>query len=313
MAKEYVEGPYYNKEHAYVPTIRPESCPPFGVTRHFSLEEIKSSADLRNSIDLGYLIPYDPDQHATKDQRPKKKTAQWVEAADSLGGEVIKHKTKGKTVEYITATEHGVDGVENASPEEVIASVPGQKPVDYIEKATIAPPVEPTDKPYPKDQKWENASDAFEAELKRETTEEMQLDDEENLAEMDPEREEAPDADDEIAKDYAQTLKPGGNQGATLVSVKDAVEEDMAKAVQAIDEQTRAADSKASDDGEAVEHSPVCSRKTVDFLKQNFAQKKWLVSKETDTEWLGEVKRVTHSGNLRSLVDQRIEELASDV
>lgn len=321
MASKYQAGRFYNNEHAYVPTIRPESAPPFTITREFTQDEIDKSADLRNSIDRGYLIPYDAKVHgpAYSTNVATKKPA-FTTAPDSLGGPVVKKKTGTGFVEYISAVDQGVDGVSTPGLDDgVIASLPEQKSADHIETPKIAPEIPLPDdvvkdsaeapdidkeKPHDANPKWKNASEAYEAELKEETTQDLELDDETNLSEQDPERQAAPDADDEISADYTRVFEDKKKQGASLRPVKDVVEEGVAKGVQQINE----AVSKASDDSERVAKSGV-SRKTVDFLRQNFSQKKWLVGKETDTSWLQEVRGVTQSGNLRSVVEQRLSEL----
>lgn len=297
---------YYNRENAEVAGFEPEYIPPFTVTRDYTEAEKEKSPSLRNSISQEYLVPFDPKLHASalNATKPKPVQAKWVTAPDSIGGKLVKKTLKsGYTVEYISAEEEGVDGVNNATPEtDLIAAVPGAKPIDHIEKGFIAPnPGDVVEKPV-----WRDASEAFEKEINDETTQDIEMDDAENLSEQEPERDEIPDADEEIAKDFSQmVISRPGKQGAIVTDAKTEIEAASAKATHAINKAT----AKDADDGEKIAAGGNVSPRTAEFLDQSFSQKKWAVSKETDSSFLQEVKGVTRSENLREIVTQRLQEL----
>jgi len=146
-----------------------------------------------------------------------------------------------------------------------------------------------------------NASDAFDAEIDKENLD-ASFDDEDTLAENEGEHLEIPDADDEIAKDSSQVLVNGGKAGAKLKNVMAVVEESTAKALGELSNATRP-------DYDEAEMQAGVPGKVVDFLKQNFSSKKWVIAKETDANFLHDVQKVTQSENVRSLVEQRLAEL----
>ncbi len=292
---------YANTQKAFVPTGARESVPPYGVTRDYTDEEVHKSPELRYAIERGYLVPFDPKKHNSPllkaaDPRAPKKT--WVDAPDNLGGQVKTIKSGGKTVEYIMADAEGVDGISNPGEADMVAAIDGQKSVDFIEEGLDASKHEAA---IPA---WKTASDRFEEDLKAETTQDLDYDDEDTLSEGEAEREEIPDADEEIEKDFGSIITPPiGNMGATETTTRELVKESMAKGTAALAEAVK----QNFDDAEVAPAGT--SPEVTDFLAQNFSTKKWAVSKETNKDFLAEVSLVTKSENVRSLADQRLTEL----
>ena len=81
---------YVNTANAYIPTGPRESCPPYGVTRDYSEEEIKNLPDLREAILKDYLVPYDPTKHAAP-ASPQARQTPWVTAPDNQGGTPVQN------------------------------------------------------------------------------------------------------------------------------------------------------------------------------------------------------------------------------
>lgn len=296
---------YRNTTNSYVPLGPRESVPPFGVTRDFTQEEFDKSNDLRYFVnEKKYLVPWDgttplPQASAAAVEAQKVKKAQYQTAADSLAGEVktIKSST-GKVVEYISATDVGSDGVANFDhADDMVASMEGRRSLEHIEEG-VTP--EMVAKP---GVKWQNASDAFEAELKNETDDVDEFNDDDTLADKEELRDVIPDADDEITNEYTRILKDGGRMGATDVSVRTAVEEAASAGAAALAEAT----APNFDEGERIQGET--SPKTAALLAKPFNTKKWVLSKEMDQTLLKEVAAVTQSENVRSLAQQRLQEL----
>lgn len=294
---------FYNKENAYIQIGSRESVPPFGITRDFTEEEIQKIPELRYAIvDRKYLVPHDGKTPPAKTQKIPTKKSQWVTAPDTEGGDVVRKKmATGKVVEYVVADIEGVDDVQNADTASgLVASVKGQKPVDFIEEGVSGREADGSMKT-----SWRNASDIFEEELKKETTDELEVGDEDTLAEGEADRGEIPDADEAINNDYTQVLTDGGRMGATLQTVKEVVEDAAAKAASDIENVVR----PDYDDGESVQDDSGVSKATAEFLAQPFFSKKWAISKTTDVSFLKEVGDITKSESVKSLVTQRLEEI----
>lgn len=299
---------YANTQKAFVPTGLRESVPPFGVTRDYTDEEVQKSPELRYALEREYLVPFDPAKHAL----PKLEKASasrivnpaWVTAPDNEGGERKTIRTReGVNVEYIVADTEGVDGISNPGAEDVISSLDGQKPVDFIEQGVSAHSGE-----------WKTASDHFEDELKQESDAELEYNDDDNIADGEDQIPAIPDVDDDdlrrdLNKDYSGDYstvisKTTGNMGATETNTRTAVT-DAAKAGMALlNEATKA----NADDGEVSDAGVPAD--VADFLAQTFATKKWVLSKETNKDFLTLVSAATKSENVKSLADQRLTELA---
>jgi len=297
---------YYNTENAYVPIGPRQSVPPYGVTRDFTDEEVAASVDLRWAInDRKWLVPWDgksplPKQ-ARLEQAPKK--ANYTVAPDSVGGQRVQIKSKdgAKAVEYIVADSEGSDSVGNASADpSVLAALPEQgRSTEYIEEGTSA-----RDATGAMKTAWVNASDAMEAALNKETTgADLEYDDENDLTEGDDKTRTDPlDADHEIAGDYGQVLRDQGRMGAELVSTQQVMTETVSKAAAEL----ASAVAPNVDDGEVAAGA---TDEVASFLKQSFSAKKWVIAKTSDAAFLENIKAVTQSENLKSIVSQRLSEL----
>lgn len=292
---------YSNTQKAFVPTGARESVPPYGVTRDYTDAELQESKELRYAIERGYLVPFDATKHTSpqlKAADPRAPKKSWVDAPDNLGGQVKTITAGGKKVEYIMADAEGVDGISNPGSTDMVAAIDGQKSVDFIEEGLDASKHEASTPA------WKTASDRFEEDLKAETTQDLDYDDEDTLSEGEADRAEIPDADEEIEKDFGTIITPPqGNMGATETSVKELVKESMSKGSAALAEAVK----QNFDDGEDAPAGT--SPEVADFLKQNFSTKKWATSKETNKDFLAEVSLVTKSENVKSLADQRLTEL----
>jgi len=281
---------YRNTQKAIVIVGTRESVPPFGITRDFTEEEAKTVTELRLSIQKGYLVPDDGKGTSTP-ATSSPRTREWMNAPDTQGGKTIKKMTgTGKVVEYITADDIGVDGIETVSQGDpsIVVALDSRKSIDHIEPGMKAS---------------SNASEAFDKVLEEEN-QDSEFDDEKILAENEPEREEIGDADAEIARDQAQILVGGGRSGAQLQTVQEVVEKDLSTAMHALSDAV-----KPSDDAE--QPSTKASGRVVEFLRQSFAQKKWSISKESDKSFLDEIGVSTQSENVKSLVRQRLSELGA--
>lgn len=296
---------YRNTQNSFVPLGPRESVPPFGVTRDFSQEEYGKNADLRHFVeDRKYLVPWDgstplPQANAAAVESRAAKKAEYITANDSLAGDVKRIKSStGKIVEYISATDIGVDGVQNFDESsDMVASMTGKPSLEHIEDGIS------TEQAAKAGVSWRNASEAYEAELKNETDDVDEFNDDDSLADKEEVRDVIPDAEDEINNEYSRILKDGGRMGATDVSVRTAVEDAASAGAAALAEATV----KNLDEGEQVmgEVSP----KTAELLSKSFNMKKWALSKESDPSLLKEVASVSQSENVRSLAKQRLTEL----
>jgi hypothetical protein len=369
---------FYNKENAVVPLGARESVHPFSLTRDITDEEIEKSPELRNAIRVQkYLVPYDRGQHAVRSSQSQTRKVNYQIAPDNQGGE-RKTVQKGSTkVEYIVADGEGVDGI--SSPDSgVIAAIPGEKPVDFIEPSLDAGKLAAEAEKSPEKPIYRSASEAFEAEIAEEQEQDIDFDDESLLTEQDrnDERNEKPipDAEEEIANDFKRTFQKGppvkievtkegvetlevgrtsapdaskevpavhkdpapavtanpfepkaeiakevsaeeadpdeystiikqeGNMGATETTVKEEVFKAQGEATAKLAE-------AAAQDYDDNEHVSGASDEIARFLSQPFDAKKWVISKETNQEFLGQVAAVTKSENVKGLVSQRMSEL----
>jgi hypothetical protein len=284
---------YRNIRNAFIFVGARESVPPYGITRDYTDEEVEKTYELRYAIrERCYLIPDDGKSHKQAAPASPGSKAKFSIAPDTQGGEVVKKVVGKRVVEYVVSDASGVDTVENAdAATDLVASIDGQKPADYIEEGVSAG--KPT---------WQNASDAYEAELKKDTTDDIEYDDNEDLADGEEKKDEIADADAEIIKDHTQLLVDQGRMGASVESVPDMVEKSSSAAFQALNQAT----SEDFDDGE---ESSGASKDTSEFLRQPFSAKKWAIGKTTDKGFLDDVGAATKSSNLRSLVKQRKDEL----
>lgn len=280
---------YKNTQKAIIIIGDRESVMPFGVTRDFSAKDLDSMPGIDAAIRKGYLVEF----NGKEEPAPapiSKRAASW-QTEMSSGTPVKKKTATGQYVEYVVADSDTNDSVAMSDPD-TVTSLPGQKSSDYIEEGVDA-----------RRYKHRSASEAFDAEIDQENAD-ADFDDETNLAENEFERDSIQDVDDDIAKDMSQVFiknsgSKGGQQPADVMAV---VEQSTAHALADVSKATRA----NFDDAEVQAGAPA---KVVDFLKQNFAAKKWAIAKETDASFLNEVSRVTQSENVRSLAEQRLAEL----
>jgi len=281
---------YKNTQKAIIILGGKESVPPFGITRDFTDDEVKTSPEIRAAIEKKYLFPFQGAVPVDTPTTSSPRTKEWTQAPESTQGKTVKKATSdGKgVVEYIIAEGEGCDGIGPADG--VVTAMPrgGQQSTDHIERGLDA-------------SKFKNASEAMDAEYDKESAE-ASFDDDDSLSEKEDDRGSIPDADQEIIKDMSQVLVNRGRDGAELKQVNEIIQETTTKAVSELEQATR----PDFDEGEDVN---AANGRIVDFLSQPFSSKKWSVSKETDTNFLGEIKRITKSDNLRSLVDQRLSEL----
>jgi hypothetical protein len=128
------------------------------------------------------------------------------------------------------------------------------------------------------------------------------FDDVENIADMEGELDDVEDVDDFMAKDAARFIIRNGRAGAKVITAGDAIKDDLSKAITEMNDVV----SKESDDAEmASTNNP----RTNEFLKQAYATKKKMISKETDKSFLEEISKATASKNIKDVVRQRLSEL----
>ena len=267
-----------------------ESVMPFGITRDFSPKDEDSMPGLDAAKRKGALVPYEGKDEPIE-KAPSPRAAQWHTEMSS-GKPVTKKLAGGGVVEYVVSDTDGCDAVAMSDPD-TVTTLSGNRSSDYIEEGVSA-------KTYNKSR---NASEAFDAEIDAENLA-ADFDDEDTLAENESERDGILDVDDEIAKDATQMLvrNSGSKGGQQLRDVRAVVEESTAKALGEMSKAAR----PDYDDAELQAGAPA---KVVDFLKQNFAAKKWVIAKETDASFLNDVQSFTQSENVRSLITQRLSEL----
>ena len=281
---------YKNTQKAIIILGGKESVPPFGITRDYTEDDLKSSHEIRAAIDKKYLIPFDGSVPADTPTISSPRAQEWTQAPESTQGKTVKKPTSdGKgIVEYIVAEGEGCDGL--GAADGVVTALPqgGNRSVDHIEHGLDA-------------SKYKNASEAMDAEFDKESAE-ASFDDDDVLAEKEEDRLTIPDADQEIIKDMSQVLVNRGKDGSELKTIPAIIQESTNRAITELEQATRP-------DYDEGEDTNAANGKIVDFLSQPFSAKKWAVAKEMDSKFLGEIKRVTKSDNLRSLVDQRLSEL----
>lgn len=284
---------YRNTIRAIVVIGQHESVQPYAVTRDFEEDEVKAAKELRAAISKGYLVPWDG-----KEAIPAKPAAtagnnSWTHD-DAAAGKLVRKPNSSGTgfVEYITADSRGIDSIDSGTGE-VISAMPSNRSIDRIEAGVDAG-------------HWKNASAMQDAALDAENAE-ASFDDEDSLSEREGDRGDIPDADAEIARDATQMLVQRGRDGAVAKTVRSLVEEAVTKNASDLGNALR----ENVDDGEHVVSNEVSNR-VVDFLGQPFSAKKWVISRESDTAFLTEVRRITQSDNIRSLADQRMAELSKN-
>jgi hypothetical protein len=282
---------FKNTVKAFVPVGSRESIPPFGLSRDFTADEVAKSAEIRHAQEKGYLIPWDG-KAPLPAAEPPKKALYFNEDPGDAGATVRKKTATGKIVEYISATEVGVDDVQTLDQADgVVASIDGKPPLEYIEKGVDA------SKPV-----WKNASDAFEAELQSDTTQNVEFDDDDTITEQEDDREEALDVDHAIEQDASQFVRSQGKMGAEVTTVREMVTTEVGAANAAVAQAT----APDLDNGEAVDGA---RQEVAELLQQPFSAKKWMISKTSDSGLLQEIASTTKSQNVKSLAQQRLSEI----
>jgi hypothetical protein len=278
---------YKNTQRSIVIIADRESVQPYGITRDFSPKDMDSMPGIEAGIRKGYLIPYEgKDEPIETAVSPRAST--W-ETEMSSGKPVQRKMAGGGVVEYIVADDDGCDSVAQSDPD-TVTSIPGNRSSDYIETGVSA-----------RKFKHRDASAAYDAQIDEENAS-ATFDDEDTLAEGEGERDNILDVDHEIAADATRMLIANGKAGSQLRDVRAIVEESTSKALNDLATATR----PDYDDTEVQAGAPA---KVVDFLKQNFPAKKWAIAKESDASFLQDIHKVTQSENVRSLVEQRLQEL----
>ena len=296
---------YYNKENAIIQIGARESVQPFSVTRDFTDEDVEKIPELRYAVkDRKWLVIAPKDSELMPAQVSVHKPNVAYTAEDEMaGGEVQKKIVNGRPVEYVMATEHGVDNVENYDiPTDgmvVATNSPREnKPLEHIESGVSARQPSGAMKT-----KWKNASDAFEEELTKETMAE-----EDDLADVVDGEEDQPDAEDAdkaISDDTALVIQSRGKAGAVAMTVESVVTQSSAAAMAELEK----AVAPSYDDAEPASEGDGKTAELSEFLAQDFNTKKWVIAKSSDKEFLGEVSTKSRSTNIRDLANQRLREI----
>lgn len=327
---------FRNTRKAIIVLADRESVPPYGISRDYTEEEIKNNLSLKMAIDKKVFVP---DDGKTPIPAPDKDRRVAYDREDGIAPTKVNKKVgAGKPVEYVVADMEGCDGI--TTDPDSITSLPGKRTADHIEEGLSARDYNKTNR---------TPSEALDAEYDKENLD-SEFDDEENLAENEGEVTNIGDADadiaadaaemvagrgkvkpvkyvveeetsasinevvaesnlehvgdDDIAGETAQVLTARGKGGSELRPVTAVVDE---KTTQALNEVAQSL-KKDTDDNEQVASAP---GKVCDFLRQSFSAKKWAIAKETDADFLKEVKSYTSSDNVRSIISQRLAELDS--
>lgn len=282
---------FKNTQRAIVIIGERESVQPHGVTRDFSDKEIENTPGIDAAIRKGYIVPFEGKEEPVAAPAPHKPV--W-DTEMSSGTPVTKKIAGGGTVEYVVADSDGADSVSMSDPD-TVTSLPNNRSSDYIEEGVDA-----------RKFNHRSASEAFDAEIDAENIA-ADFDDEDTLSENESERDNILDVDEELARDATQvfTKNAGSKGGQQPKDVMAVVEESVSKSLGEVSKASK----KSYDDAELQTGAPA---KVVDFLKQNFPAKKWVISHETDASFLTEVARVTKSENVRSLAQQRLAELPKE-
>ena len=125
---------------------------------------------------MKYLVPY-------KGPEPKPRSAtlkkpDYILEAGSAGTKTVTKKAGKGTVEYVVAEGEGVDGI-SVLDSDAVTAIPSEKSVDHIEKGYVAGSPQESEKPVKP--QYRTVDEAKEAEILKDTTQDIEFDDQEVL------------------------------------------------------------------------------------------------------------------------------------
>ena len=279
---------YANKTNFIIPLGRCKLTP-YGISRDFSQKEIDANDAIAFYKSKGNIIDWkDGDPLPIPQPKSNKVDKRYEVEPDFEDGKLVtKDIGSGKRVEYVVASADEADMV-HMNDESLITSK--GRDLGHIETGVDA-------------SKFKNGAQAIEDELNRESRE-AEYTDEDTLAEGESDRGDALDLDKAEEVDMSETVRKDGKFGARVTNAKTLIQTTLTSELNKISQEV----SKGLENGEAVP-ADAAPGQVVEFLKQSFDAKKFMISRENDTEFLGGVKSATQSEVIKKLVTQRMSEL----
>ena len=264
---------------------------PYAISRNFTEKEMDSIPSIAFYISKGVIVEYKDGDSMPKPLVKRKSAVKYEMDSQEASGETVTKMVNDHKVQYVVANAEGVDNVE-MSDASAVTSADGKvhTTADYIEQGVDA-------------SQFKNGALAIERALNKESAE-AEYNDDDTLAENESERAEVLDLDKIEEADMGRIVKKDGKFGAHETTAKAMVEADISSGMNKVTKEF----AKGLDDREAVpaDQAPA---KVVEFLKQSFHAKKFMISKEGDKEFLAEIGGVTQSDAIKQLVTQRMSEL----